>query len=566
MAFIVKLNLLLLLALSSYNSTMAKQDLTLDELKANPSKLKDMTLPQLVSLAEVILPMVKGKGSKANIPGNPADFAVKFSGGKWKAVRHLQSLSSMLTASEAGKCSRLLVACPPRHGKSEMISYWFPLWLLSRDPTRKIILCSYEAEFAAQWGRRVRNAIADQGEEFGLVLAEGSTAAHRWELTAGGGMQTAGAGGPITGKGAHFLLIDDPIKNAEEANSEIQREALWDWFKTTAYTRLEPGGVCIIIQTRWHQDDLMGRLEAQTRDARLRASEGNPDPDDILWEIFKLPALAEKADPIGRDIEEPLWPERFPYSELTKIRKQLGPYAWSALYQQRPSPEEGNAVKRSWWKFYEHPPVEYDMMIQSWDLAMKDGKENDFTVGQIWGKKGPDFYLVDQIRDRMNMVEIIAAMRSFTSRYPKAIAKLVEDKASGPALIQLMQKEVYGLIPIKVHKSKMNRLQTVIPLIEGGNVYLPHESRAPWVWDFVEEAAQFPNAANDDQVDCFSQALIYLQPRAWSEASRDWAEAKRYTPPMNPIEIESRWFSGFIKKSIAKANKNARGMGPTRKL
>ena len=435
----------------------------------------------------------------------------------------------------------------PTHN-SELTSYWFPLWYLAKNPTKRIILVSYESDFAALWSRRCRDAIINLGDKFGLQMDPGVTRANEWVLTTGGGMRSAGAGGPIVGRGADILIIDDPIKNYDEASSEIERENLWNWLQTTAISRLEPGAAVALICTRWHEDDLLGRLERFSR-----SGEGLP------WEIIKLPAVAESDDILGRIPGEALWHERYPaiteqrdgrfYQGLDDIKKGMSPYNWSAVYQQNPTPDEGSAISRDWWKFYDSLP-ELDVMIQSWDLPLKDGEENDYAVGQVWGRKGANLYLVDQIRGHMNTPTVISAIRKLTQIYPKATAKLVEDTAMGPAVIAMLQHEVYGLIPIKPRGSKMARLQAVVPAIHSSNVYLPKGEKAPWIWDLIHEHAALPNGQHDDQVDATTQALKYLTPQGWSEISRDMKLAKEGPPPTTTVQLMERDLHKSMKKKV----------------
>lgn len=388
---------------------------------------------------------------------------------------------------------------PPRHGKSELTSHWFPVWYLDHFPDRNIILTSYEADFASNWGRRVRNSILEHSDQLRVRISEDSAAANRWVTTEGGGMVTAGIGGPITGRGAHVLIIDDPVKNAEEAHSKTYRDRAWEWFISTAYTRLEPGGSVIIVMTRWHEDDLVGRVLSMT---------------DEVWEEVKLPAIAEENDPIGRKPGEALWPERYDENELKRIKNTVGSYVWNALYQQKPSPAEGGIFKRSWWKYYSEPPGEFDEIIQSWDMTFKDTDTSDYVVGQVWGKKGANKYLLDQVRAKMDFPTTIQALRNLSAKWPKARAKLVEDTANGPAVIATLRKEIPGLIPVTPQGSKEARAYAVSPQVEAGNVYIPDPRRCPWVNDFIEECAAFPNGANDDQVDAMTQALLRFELRA----------------------------------------------------
>lgn len=534
---------------------------TLKDLVVNPKLAEKLTTPQLVQLLEQAKQAVKLYRPKTDIiPATPALLATALSNGMWASAKHLDVLSSWLVDLEAGKRTRIMVSMPPRHGKSELISYWYPFWLLVRNPKRRIILASYEADFAAEWGRRVRNAVLEYGQPFGLELDGTSAAANRWRVTAGGGMFTTGAGGALTGRGADVLIIDDPIKNAEDAGSETIREKLWDWFQTTAFSRLEPGGYVIIIGTRWHEDDLIGRLERASR----------PGDDGIVhgldWDVLRFPAIAEPEDPLGRAVGEALWPERWDIDKLNVIRKGYTAYHWSSLYQQTPTPEEGGGVKRKWWNYYEVPPAEFDQVIQSWDLAFKDLKSSDFTVGQVWGRKGAMFFLLHEVRGRMNAPEVIEAIRNITRAFPKATAKLIEDKANGPGVISLLQKEVMGIIPVKVKASKDARLQGILPMIEAGNVYLPGRKQSNgtysplsnWVSDFIEECAAFPNGTFDDQVDAMTQALSYFQPQGWNAISADWREARDGVPAATTQELQSRLFSKDFKKSMKRVDQKFR--------
>lgn len=234
---------------------------------------------------------------------------------------------------------------PPRHGKSELASHWFPVWFLNLFPQYNIILTSYEADYAARWGRKVRNTIQEHRSSLRVRISEDSSASNRWETTAGGGMNTAGVGGPITGKGAHILIIDDPVKNREDAESRSMRERTWEWWQGTARERLEPMpqtpfGAVILIMTRWHQDDLAGRLLARRVDSK------DEEKTHIPWHEFRLPALAEESDPLGRVVGAPLWPEKYCLEALCNIRDEIGPYNWASEYQQRPIPREGNLFWR----------------------------------------------------------------------------------------------------------------------------------------------------------------------------------------------------------------------------
>lgn len=256
----------------------------------------------------------------------PAALAHAISPDRYQIPPHVDLMSRVLADAAMGRRPRVIISMPPRHSKSETASHWYPVWYLDRFPSRRIILCSYEADFAASWGRKARDTIRANPDKLRVRIKTDTTAAARWETTAGGGMVTAGVGGPITGRGANVLVVDDPVKNAEEAESEITREAIWRWWTSTAYTRLEPGAAAVVVATRWHEDDLIGRL-------LLAAEEGGEE-----WEVINLPAIAEAGDPLGRPEGAALWPERYDVPDLARIRGAVQPYVWEALYQQHPTP------------------------------------------------------------------------------------------------------------------------------------------------------------------------------------------------------------------------------------
>lgn len=420
--------------------------------------------------------------------------------GRWFPYEHLLFLNRKLVDVAAGRIKRLMVSMPPRHGKSELVSRYFPAWYIGTFPNKRIILVSYEADFAATWGRKARDLLEEHGPSlFGIRVSGKSSAANRWDIEGHeGGMVTAGVNGPITGKGADIGIIDDPVKNDQEAMSVTYQERTYEWYKSTFRTRIQRDGAIILIMTRWHENDLAGKLLA------AQEEEGEK------WEVVSLPAIAEDDDPLGREIGQPLCPGLFTKDALESIKKAVGSYWWASLYQQRPSPAEGGIFKRNWWQYYRRVPDRFDEIIQSWDMTFKDTKTADYVVGQVWGRKGADKYLLDQVRDRMDFPATVQAVRNLSAKWPQARAKLVEDKANGPAVIATLKREISGLIPVEPQGSKESRAWAVSPDIEAGNVYLPDPGIAPWVHDFIEECAAFPNGANDDQVDAMSQALMRL--------------------------------------------------------
>ena len=247
---------------------------------------------------------------------------MRWSGGEWRLAPHLDLLSRE-AAHVADRPVRLIVSLPVRHGKSLLLSVWPPIWLLSNWPGKRVILASYEASFAASWGRKTRNIVlANPG--IGVRLAQDSASQSIWETTESGGMVTAGVGGPITGRGADLLIIDDPVRNRQDADSPVVRQGIWEWWESVARTRLEPNASVIVVMSRWDSDDLVGRLLRQ--------------PDDI-WTHIRLPAVAESGDALGRPVGAALWPERYPLPRLRATEREVGPDAWAGLYQQRPNPQ-----------------------------------------------------------------------------------------------------------------------------------------------------------------------------------------------------------------------------------
>ncbi|MBH8599082.1 MULTISPECIES: phage terminase large subunit [unclassified Thermoactinomyces] len=417
--------------------------------------------------------------------------------GQYIPSRHSDLICRKLEQVERGEVDRLMIFMPPRHSKSMTVSETFPSWFIGRNPERRVILTSYGETLARKFGRANKHKIAEFGKKiFGIELSQDNSSVTNWDIQGHrGGMISVGIGGALTGQGADLLIIDDPIKNKQEAESDTYRENIWNEWQNTLRTRLQPGGKVILIQTRWHEDDLAGRL-LQFEPSR--------------WEILSLPAVCENEnDPLARAIGEPLWPEYgFDEKWVEETRQSVGSQTWAALFQQRPSPAEGAILKRKWWRYYRQLPSRFDEVIQSWDCTFKDKKDSDYVVGQVWGRIGADKYLIDQVRGQMDLPATMQAIRGLSAKHPYAYTKLIEDKANGPAVIQMLHHEIPGLIPVNPEGGKESRAAAASVDLEAGNVFIPEPSIAPWIHDFVEECAAFPNGKNDDQVDAFSQAMI----------------------------------------------------------
>lgn len=444
--------------------------------------------------------------------------------GSYKHYRHTLLICDVLQRIADGEQLYVLIEMPPRHGKSMTVTETFPSFYLGKNPNKRVIAAAYSDGLAKKFGRLNRNKFKEFAPElFSLHLSESNSAVKDWGIEGmNGGMIATGIGGAITGQGADLMIIDDPIKNMKEAMSQLIRDNIWDEWEATLSTRLHDGASVIVIMTRWHEDDLIGRLlERSPRD----------------WIRLRLPAIAEdENDLLGREFGEPLCPELGFGVEWAEQKKlEVGSRTWAALYQQRPSPAGGNIFKREWMRYYVRTeqqkrdwglsddvvvlPIHFDKVAQSWDCSFKDSSTSDFVAGGVWARKGANFYLLDVDHRRMGFSETIKAIRTMSDKWPQARSKYIEDKANGPAVIDMLKDEISGIIPVDPDGGKEARANAVSPLFEAGNVFLPHPNLHKWSEDIVEELVSFPNAAHDDLVDMTTQALNQM-----------------YTSKSNPIE------------------------------
>jgi predicted phage terminase large subunit-like protein len=381
--------------------------------------------------------------------------------------------------------ARLLIEAPPRHGKSETTSFWLPTWYLDNFPHRRVILASHGADLATWFSKRARNTLASSEH----VMTRAAGAANDWETDKGGGCRSIGMGGSINGRGGDLIILDDAHKNWEEAYSDTLREKTKDWCKTTLFLRTEPGASIINVQTRWHEHDVGGWLQAEHGDE---------------WRRVALPAIAEENDPLGRDVGEALCPERYPIDRLLKTKGLMGSRMFAGLFQQRPAPEGGAIVKDHWIRYYDEMPT-HGELLTAWDMTFK-GTGSSYVCGQTWLDTGSALYLLDQVRAKLDFPDTLRAVKAMHERWPAARI-IIEDAANGPAVIASLQGAVPSIEGIRVSGTKEVRFIGVSGIFESGAVHVPRESNNPWVAELKHEWTHFPGSKNNDQVDATSLAL-----------------------------------------------------------
>jgi predicted phage terminase large subunit-like protein len=396
---------------------------------------------------------------------------------------HHQRIAEKLEAVERGEIDRLMIFMPPRHGKSELASKRFPAWCLGRNPKRQIIAASYNSDLASDFGRNVRNIVASPefGQVFaGVSLAADSQAANRMNTNRGGTYVAAGVGTAVTGRGADIALIDDPFKDREEADSERRRDTVWDWYRSTLYTRLMPGGAIVLIQTRWHEDDLAGRLLEH---------EGRVE-DGGQWTVLDLPAI--DADGVA------LWPEWYDVPALNRIKETIGPREWSALYQQQPQPDEGSFFVRDWFNEWTEKPALN--IYASSDYAVTD-EGGDWTVFCIWGvDSSGNLYRLEMWKVQANPMVWIEKQCEMIRKW-KPLAWFGEAGVIQKAIEPMLRRRM-----IETHS--MCRLEWISSIADKPTRARAFQARAEMGKVYFEQGAdiseflKFPAGKHDDEVDC----------------------------------------------------------------
>lgn len=420
----------------------------------------------------------------------------------WKHQKYLYERLERVTT---GECKRLQIAMPPRHTKSETVTVRYAAWRLEQNPSLRIVIGAYNQKLANKFSRKIKRLLKGRVE-----FSPDCKAVEEWETTAGGGIRAIGVGSGITGYGADLIIIDDPVKSRKQAESETYRDNTWEWFCDDLYTRLEPGGQIILIQTRWHSDDLSGRLQKEML-----------EEDGEQWEIVSLPALAEENDPLGRQVGEALCPERYDEEKLGKIKKKLGAYSFAALYQQRPIPTEGGLFKFDWFtkdKIKDKAPDGL-RWCRGYDLAISQRTSADFTAsfrcafdkeGNLW-IEGGFCKRVEYPEQKRYVIERMKAEGRTEHGIEKALhgIALVQDLRR----VQSIRGKAFRAVPVDA--DKYTRALPWANLAEEGKVFFVRGTGS-WIRELIEELIVFTGKGDthDDRVDAISVAVQMLSKRS----------------------------------------------------
>lgn len=417
--------------------------------------------------------------------------------GRYIPAQHHLYICEHIEKVMRGEIKRLMVFLAARHGKSMTITESLPAYYVMKNPKKKVICVSYADALAQDFGKKNREKVQRNGNLFGVELAQDDNSKKQFSLSGhSGGAVFTGIGGAVTGKGADLLIIDDVIKNRQEAYSKVYRDRVYNEYRNSLYTRLTSKGAIIIINTRWHVDDLCGRILKHEGDK---------------WTVISLPTIAEENDVLGRAKGETLWSEGgFNQEWAERTKETLGPEVWNAMYQQTPTVAEGNIFKKEYFRYYRPAelPNDFETVVISVDTSFTNSSTSDFCALQIWGKVNTSYYLIDAIKERLSFTQTVELLRELDNKYPYS-AKLIEHTANGAAIVDTLRQEVEDVIPITPRGDKMSRAFSVQPLFNAKNVYFPHD--ASFLEDLENELLAFPNVKNDDQVDSMTQALSYLR-------------------------------------------------------
>lgn len=432
---------------------------------------------------------------------------------------HLQYVQKYIDKVTSGEIRRLMVFMPPQHGKSSQLTIRYPAYLFEKNPKKRIVVAAYGTDLAEEFSGQIRNLVRARGL---VSLDNEKQAVDRWRTTAGGGLKAVGIGSAVTGFSADLIIIDDPVKNREEANSRAKRESTWKWYTDDLMTRQQASTPIIIQMTRWHEDDLAGRL-----------LERNPVGTPLEWHVIRLPALSEGNDPedypVNREFDEPLCPELHPYEQLMEFKETMQS-SFAALYQQRPTPAEGEVWKKAW--FNEDGKDDTPLRTvpkfpnnvkraQVWDTALEVKERNDFSA-MVEGAmdEAGNIYVAAMVNEKLDFPSLARRMRQEYERIDQAGDLCVEDKASGKPARQQLKREGIPVIEVPAGTSdKEARAKSVTQYAEGGKIYFVMQPGN--VNDLLlTQLVTFPNGKHDDLHDAF----VHLLRRLTSKASR-WSKA-----------------------------------------
>lgn len=440
----------------------------------------------------------------------PVTFAAKLSQGRWKAWSYLQYIGLRIARAIKEGNKNIIISVPPRHGKSELISFWTPLWVLDQWPSKRILLTSYGADLSTLYGRRVRDFIlADQDPQnthpqLKCRLRPDALKVDNFVTTEEGMMYSVGLMGTITGRGADVIIVDDYLKNYKDAMSSTILDDIYNTFTTTIQTRREPGGTIIVLATRWTDDDLIGRLV-----------KNSPEK----WEYIEIPAIAMSHDPIGRDVGEALCPERYDLTALKGLRADLGTFWFDAIFQQRPHKTMKGLIEDSWFRIIpadKLPDMHKMKFVRYWDLASKQDS-GDYTVGTLMGGLPGelDSYVIDVKRGQWTP-KVVEDMVKECAEFDPEDTTIVIEQDPGSAGAALMDHYKRNVIPGYVFRTQIKtskkavHAQPFLAAAEAGNIFL---KQADWNAEFIKEFKEFPGGDNDDQVDSGGGAYRHLRGR-----------------------------------------------------
>lgn len=431
----------------------------------------------------------------------------------------------------------MIINTPPQHGKSTTITETLPSWYLMKHPDESVIQVSYGDDLAERFGKRNLEKVKEHGQIFGVEVDPKKATSREFQILGHKGrMISKGIGSGLTGHSGHLIIIDDPVKNREQADSERTRDSVWNEFMDSILTRTQAGSKIVLIMTRWHEDDLAGRILTKMGDV-------------VTYVNYECECVSDD-DPLGRKKGEALCPEigkgkdwldwfkkAYISGELAADLGGGGRRSWEALYQGHPTIEEGNILKKDWWqrfdlKEYHDGNLKFDQLVLSVDAAFKDSEKNDYVAMEVWGKVENRIYLVDLVNEHLSFTETVKRIRLMKAKHYRLGAVYIEDKANGPAIINVLRNEsISGVIPVRPDASKESRVQAVTFAIQAGNVYVP---RTEWGEKFIEQCAKFPNDKHDDMVDAMSQALSKLVYSRKGKALRKMADkVNGWTLPKN---------------------------------